>query len=58
MNRTSSNASARTFESKNDMKIKITRHRVTENECIWKGVSLINACWVNQWVFYQVLNPV
>ena len=44
MNRTSSNAIARTFESKNDMKIKITRHRVTENECIWKGISLINAC--------------
>ena len=48
------NTSARTFESKNHIKIEITRYRVMENGCIW----VINACWVSQWVFYQVLNPV
>ena len=39
-----SNTSARTFESKNHIKIKITRHRVMENGCIWKGASLMNVC--------------
>ena len=45
---------ARTFESKNHMKIKTTRHRDMENGHIWEGISLINACWVSQSVFYQV----
>ena len=42
-------------ESTNDIKIKITQHRVTRDEYIWEGVSLTNTCWVSQSVFYQVL---
>ena len=53
MNQTSWNTSVRIFVSKNDIKIKITLNRVRENGCIWKGISLMNACWVSQWVFYQ-----
>ena len=26
--------------------------------CTWEGISLMNACCVNQLVFYQVLNAV
>ena len=39
-----SNELARTFESKNHTKIKITRHRDMANGYIWEGISLINAC--------------
>ena len=35
---------ARTFESTNNTKIKITRHRVMEDGCIWEEISLMNAC--------------
>ena len=35
---------ARTFESKNHIKIKKNRHRVMENGCIWEEISLMNAC--------------
>ena len=38
-------------ESTNNIKIKIT-HKVVGDECIWEGISLMNA------VFYQVLNAV
>ena len=31
---------ARTFESKNHMKIKTNRYRVMENGCIWKEYNL------------------
>ena len=40
------------------MKIIIIHHRVTGNRWIWEGISLMNACWVSQSGFYQVLNPV
>ena len=50
--------SARTFESTNNIKIKITRHGVTEDGCIWEGISPMNPCWVSQSVFYQVWNAV
>ena len=46
---------ARTFENKNHIKIKITRHRFMENGCIWEGTLLMNACWVSV-LFHQVLN--
>ena len=49
---------ARTFESTYHIKIKITRHRVMEDACIWEGISLMNVCWVSQSVFYQILNAV
>ena len=49
---------ARTFENKNHIKIEIIRHRFMENGCIWEGISLTNACWVIQSVFYQVVNAV
>ena len=39
---------ARTFESKNHIKNETIRHRVMENECIWEGILLMNACWVSQ----------
>ena len=32
------NELARTFESKNHIKIKTNRRRVTENGCIWDGI--------------------
>ena len=35
---------ARTFESKNHIKIKTKRLRVMENGCICEGTSLMNAC--------------
>ena len=38
---------ARTFENKNHIKIKRTCHRFIENECIWEGMSLMNAWWVS-----------
>ena len=39
------NELARTFESKNHIKIKKkNRHRVMENGCIWEEISLMNAC--------------
>ena len=41
----------------NNIKIKIT-HRVVGDGCIWEGISLMNACWVSQSVFYEVLNAV
>ena len=34
---------ARTFESINNTKIKITRHRAMEDGCIWEEISLMNA---------------
>ena len=34
---------AKNFESKNHIKIKTTRHRIMETECIWEGISLMNA---------------
>ena len=37
--------------------IKIT-HRVVRDGCFWEGISLMNACWVSQSVFYEVLNIV
>ena len=46
MNQTSCEL-ARTFENKNHIKIKITRHRIMENGCIGEGMSLMNACWVS-----------
>ena len=46
---------ARTFESKNQVKTKITRHRVMGNGCIWERISLMNPCGVSQSVFYQFL---
>ena len=36
--------------------MKITRHKLVGDGCIWEGISLINACLVSQSVFYQVLN--
>ena len=36
--------------------MKITHHRVIEDEYIWEGISLTNTCCVIQSVFYQVLN--
>ena len=30
------------------IKIKITRHRAIDDECICDGLSLMNACWVSQ----------
>ena len=45
-------------ESTSKVKIKITHHRVIGDGCIWEGISLINACWVSQSVFYQVLQAV
>ena len=44
---------ARTLESKNHVKIKITL-RVMENGCIWEGISLMNTCLVYQSLFYQI----
>ena len=41
----------------NNIQIKII-HRVVGDGCIWEGLSLINACWVSQSVFYEVLNAV
>ena len=38
--------------------MKMIWHRVMGDGCIWKGISLMNACWVNQSVFYQILNAV
>ena len=26
--------------------------------CIWEGISLINACWDSQPIFYEVLNAI
>ena len=34
---------ARTFESKNNIEIKITRHRFMENGWIWEGILLKDA---------------
>ena len=31
---------------------KIKTHKVVGSGCVWKGISLINACWVSQSVFY------
>ena len=36
-----------TFENKNHIRIKITRHRFMENGCIWEWILLMNACWVS-----------
>ena len=38
---------ARTFENKNQINIKITRHRFIENGCIREGTSLMNVCWAS-----------
>ena len=32
----------------NNLKIKITRHRVIGDECIWEGILPINACRVSK----------
>ena len=46
-------------ESANNIKIKMTCHRVTRDECIWEGISFMNA-WMlvvsSQSVINQVLN--
>ena len=42
----------------NDIKIKVTRHRVIGDGWIWEGISLMNPCWVGQSVIEQVLMPV
>ena len=36
----------------------IARDILTGNGCIFEGISPMNACLVNQSVFYQVLNAV
>ena len=46
------------LKEKNHIKIQINHHRVIENRSIWEGISPMNACWVSQREFYQVLNPV
>ena len=43
------------FESTNIIKIKVTRHKVIGDGCIWEGISLMSTCWVSQSVFHQVL---
>ena len=40
----------------NNIKIKVTRHRVIGDGWIWEGISLMNPCWVSQSVIEQVLN--
>ena len=49
---------ARIFESTNNIKIKITRHILMEDECIWEGISFMNACWVSQSVLNVVSDEV
>ena len=41
----------------NKINIKLT-HRVIENGCVWERLTRIDACWVSQSVFYEVLNTV
>ena len=41
------------FESTNNIKIKITRHRCIGDGCIWEGISLMNAFQVSQSVSVQ-----
>ena len=38
--------------------IKGTHHRVIGDWGIWERISLMNACWASQSVFYEVLNGV
>ena len=45
-------------ESTNNIKIKITHHRVIGDGCIWEVISLMKADCVTQSVFYQVLNAI
>ena len=45
-------------ESTVNIKIKITHHGFTGDQSILRGTSVMNACWVSQSVFYQVLNAV
>ena len=40
-------------ENRNNVKIKITHHRVIGEGCIWEGMSL-NTCWLSQSVLYQI----
>ena len=40
----------------NNIKIKVTRHRVIGDGWIWEGISLMNPSWVSQSVIEQVLN--
>ena len=35
-------------ESTNNLKIKITQHRVLGDGFIWEGISFMNAWWVSQ----------
>ena len=42
----------------NGIKIKKTHQIVIEDGLIWEGISLMNACWISQWVFYRVLNAI
>ena len=51
---------ARTFKSTNNIKIKKTPHRLMEDAYICEVISVpfMNARWVSQSVFYQVLNAV
>ena len=43
-------------ESRNEIKIKITHHRVKGDGCIREGILLMNANCVSQSMFYKVLN--
>ena len=44
-----------TAESKYNIKIQITHHRVMGNGSISEGISLMNTFWVGHSVFYQDL---
>ena len=41
------------FESRNNIKIKVTRHRFIGDGCIWEGISLKNITQVSQSVSVQ-----
>ena len=40
-------------ESTNNIRIKLTYLKGMGNGCIWKRISLVNACWVSQSVLVQ-----
>ena len=43
----------------NNILLKVTRHRVMGDGCIWEGISLMDPCSISQPVFLQVkLQPV
>ena len=39
---------ARIFESTNNIRIKITSHRIIRDGCIWEEISHMNTCWLTQ----------